>query len=421
MAGFHRWHAWLLVVVLLQVIRPAFTRASSQDLFGLGARGLAMGGALVSNVSGYASVYYNPAALGRLGQRQFVLGYQRADYDLTLNDAAFEVTAASNLLIGLSTPIPLGGAMQNRLALGFGFLLPTTSVLLADIPAPEEPYFAVVGNRHRTVGLHVGLALRLADWLHLGGGVVALAELVGGLKVAPNELGLLGSEVRDELVADYSAIVGLLVIPLDWLSLGVSFHDASAARFTFPIETDLGPEFPIEVPLLDVSGTAQYDPLQVSADVTVQPFAGLALAVGFSFKRWSAFGNPLVNTTTALPPQDPPDFSDIWVPRLGAEYIRGLGPVTAAFRIGGFFEPTPVPEQVANHNYLDSDRWALGLGTGLLWRGLKADLGFQLQWMPDRMHVKDVEQIRDPENPGLPRIAHRGSIAVFTLEVGVAF
>ena len=413
--------ARIVVLCVSLVLAVGHASASSTDLFGMGARGASMGGAVVSSASGYSCVYYNPASLMVLGHRQFSVGYQRADFGLELNDADYEVDEVSNLLLGFNVPIPFGGVLADRFAVGFGFLVPFASVLEADVRAPETPVFIVVENRPRVIGVHAALSVKIVDWLYLGAGVVALAELVGGLDIAPNETGQLGTVVRDELIADYAPIVGIHVEPTEWLSFGLTFHGVSDARFTFPITADLGPEFPVEVPLLNIAGIAQYDPMNLSTDVSYRPLPNLLVAAGVTFKRWSAFKNPIRNTSPAVPEQDPAEFVDIWIPRIGAEYLMTLSEVSLAYRLGGFLEPSPVLLQVANHNYLDSDRFGLGLGLGVSWRGLTADLAVQLQFMRDREHIKEPDMVRDPENAGLPSISHGGNIIVSVLEMGLAF
>lgn len=410
-----------LAVICLIGSVPVQVSASSTDLFGLGARGAAMGGAVVSNVSGFASVYYNPAALMVLGQRQFTVAFQRADYGLELNDENYDVDEAMNLILGFNVPIPFGGVLADRIAFGLGFVIPFASILEADVRAPETPVFILVETRSRAVGLHASLSVKILDWLFVGGGVVALAELIGGIDIAPNDQGQLGSTIRDELVADYAPIIGLLMEPTDWFSFGIAFHGASDARFTFPVRADLGPGFPVDVPTLDIAGIAQFDPANISTDVTIRPVEGLTLAAGVTFKLWSAFQNPIVNTTEPVPEQDPAGFVDVWVPRLGAEYELTLGEVELALRSGGYWEGSPVLQQVGNHNYLDSGRLGIGLGAGVLWSGITFDLAVQAQFMSSRTHTKEPELVRDPENAGLPSISHTGTIVVSVFEVGLTF
>ena len=413
--------ALTLAFLCLIGLVPTQVFASSTDLFGLGARGAAMGGAVVSNVSGFASVYYNPAALMVLGQRQFTVGGQRADYGLELNEEGYAVDEAMNLVLGFNVPIPFGGVLADRIAFGLGFVIPFASILEADVRAPETPVFILVENRARVIGLHASLSVKILDWLFVGGGVVALAELIGGIDIAPNDQGQLGSTVRDELVADYAPIVGLLIEPTDWFSFGVAFHGASDARFTFPVTADLGSGFPVDVPTLDIAGIAQFDPANISSDVTIRPVEGFTLAAGVTFKLWSEFENPIINTTEPVPEQDPAGFIDVWVPRLGAEYELTLGEVELALRTGGYWEGSPVLQQVANHNYLDSSRLGIGLGAGVLWRGITFDMALQAQFMSSRTHTKDPDLVRDPENAGLPSISHNGTIIVSVFEVGLAF
>ena len=239
--------------------------------------------------------------------------------------------------------------------------------------------------------------------------------------VSPSETGDLNTSVRDELIADYAPIVGTWISPTDWLSLGVAYHGESAAEFTFPITADLGPAFPIEIPQLNVAGIAQYDPLQLSLESTFSLASGLIVSTGVTYKRWSRFENPIENTTDAMPEQDPPLFRDIFIPRIGAEYQQHLDWVDLVYRLGGFYEPTPVPEQIGNNNYLDSDRVGLGLGTGIVWEGIHFDWALAVQFMAERRHTKTPSEVRDPENIGLPFIDHRGFIVSSSFEMGVSF
>ncbi|MCA9563670.1 MAG: outer membrane protein transport protein [Myxococcales bacterium] len=410
---------WAFLLTITLGVSAA--QASSPDLFGLGARGAAMAGAVVSNARDFSAVYYNPAGLIAAGISQFSIGYQRGDYNLEMNRDDYDVDSADNLILGFTFPIPLGGVMENRLAVGVSFLIPFAAILEADVRPPESPLFIIVENRPRVIGLQAALSIRITDWLFVGGGVLALAELVGGIDIAPNERGQLGTVVRDELVADYAPIIGLLVEPIDWLAIGVTFHGVSSAEFTFPITADLGSQFPIDVPRLNVVGIAQYDPMQISTDVTVHPVPELTIAAGITYKWWSAFENPIERTTAPVPEQDPAEFSNIVVPRLGAEYEHSLEVLTLLYRTGLFWEPSPVPEQTGNNNYIDSARLGVGAGLGVRWQELTFDFGFQWQHLAERTHTKDPELVRDPENPGLPDLTGAGSIFVTAIEVGLLF
>lgn len=397
--------------------------ASVLDLFGYGARGLALAGAAATTAEGHAAVYYNPAGLGFERHRTFSLGYQHAVFDLSRDGEAADAPGAPATLIGMSIPVPLGGAMTDRLTLGAAFVIPFGSVLLARVPRPGEPSFVLLESRAQTVSLQLGLGARLCDWFSVGAGFIALAELGGGIKVAPNETGRIGSTVHDELLADYAPTAGALARLGRGVSAALVFRGESKATFSLPLDANLGETFPLPVPPLDITGVAQFDPRQVAFELSGRP-PGLPVVVagGATWKQWSRFPNPIVFTAVRPgdAPQPAPGFGDTWVARVGAEGTfgdastggGGGGGLTYKPRLGYAFEPSPVPPQTGFHNYVDNDRHILGVGLGLAWRSLRLDLGGQWHHLVLATEHKvpggDVETYK-----------HAGDILAWGLELGV--
>lgn len=405
---------------LAATLAPATGRANNLDLFGYGLRGVSMGGAVVATASGHESVYYNPGGLAFDVDLTFSLAYQEGSFDLELNGAGQEVASIPALVLGFGVPIPLGGWLKERLALGLGFVIPRTSVLVADIPPPGEPRFALLESRGQTVSLQAALGLRLTDELGIGGGVLALAELEGAIDVAPNSEGRVGASVRDSIVADYSPVLGVQWHPRPWLAAGVAFRGESEANFSVPITVALGDSFNIPVPTLLLEGTAQYDPRQVGAEVAWRPAEGATLGLGVTWKQWSRFPNPIryASVPADFPAQPSPDFEDTLVWRLGGEWPLPLPalPLRLIPRAGFTWEPTPAPLQTGYHGYLDNDRAILCLGLGTRWENLRLDLGGQLHLLSERRATKE-----QPPEDGPASWTHGGSITFYGAELGVTF
>lgn len=415
-------------------------QASPVDLFGYGARGGAMAGAIISSAEDHEAVYYNPAALAYATRPTFALGFQRADFFLELEGKDAPALGAPALFFGFGVPLPFGGFLEDRLTLGLGFVLPQTSILIAEVPAPGQPSFLLVENRAQTVSLQGGLGLRVTDWLSFGAGFLALAELIGDISVAPNDEGRLGSRVRDQVIADYSAVFGVLVRPADWLSFGATYHGESAAAFELPITAELGSGFSIPIPRLDLVGTAQYDPRQISAEVSVAPTQGVRLALAATWKQWSLYENPIVYTAvpdtlpTELCPQKvvgaqegqigciqpPPEFDDIVVPRLGVEWVLGFGAWEVIPRAGLAYEPSPVPEQDGDQNYLDNDRLIVAAGLGVRYDDISVRFAGQWQHLFERTDRKNPSLLANPDtNAGYPEITHSGEVFFWGVELGL--
>ncbi|MFO0746132.1 MAG: outer membrane protein transport protein [Myxococcota bacterium] len=280
----------------------ASAHASPVDLFGFGARGEGMAGAIQATATGFESVYYNPAGLAFDLRPTFALGYQLGTFDLLENGEPFHAIDAPALNIGFGVPIPFGGALAHRVSIGLGFTIPQTSILITDIEAPGDPTFVLVENRAQTVSIQGALGIRLFDGLSLGVGTLALAELEGEIGVAPNASGRIGSKVKDELIADYALVAGLMLRPLAFdgcaendqrLAVSLTWRSESRADFTLPITADLGAQFSIPIPTIDVSGTAQFDPAEASIEVAGRPLPWLLVAAGATWEKWSTFPLPI--------------------------------------------------------------------------------------------------------------------------------
>ena len=429
-----------LAALGLAALPASPSAASPVDLFGFGARGQGLAGAIGASAEGFESVYYNPAGLAFGRRPSFSLGYQVGAFDLRagIGDGPLEpaeALGAPALGIGFSVPIPFGGVLTERLALGLGFTIPQTSILIADIERPADPTFLLVENRAQTVSIQAALGIRISDWLALGVGTIALAELDGEIEVAPNAAGRIGSRVKDELVADYAIVTGVMLrfLPRDLpgageaplrrvhgLSFALTYRGESRADFNLPITADLGESFGIPIPEITVRGTAQFDPAELALEVSGRPLDVLTVSGGLTFERWSTFPLPIAYAAVpeGTPPQPLPGFEDVFSVKLGLEGDLPLASDVRLLPRAGFnFAPTPVPEQAGFHNHLDSDRMIFALGVGLRWGRVRLDLAGQLHDLAERTSTKALGTPED--NPGFPSITGTGHILFGAVELGV--
>jgi long-subunit fatty acid transport protein len=443
------WSRALPLVAALGWAAPA--AASVPDLFGYGARSTATAGALAASTEGHEAVYYSPANLGFESQRSFALGYQHASLSLDINGDDHPALDAPWLVIGFGIPVPLGPPLERRLAFGLGFVLPQTSILIADTKRPGELTFPLVENRAQTVSVQLATAVRVTDWLSLGWGLIALSELEGGIDVAPNETGKLGSKARDQLIASYANVASLALRPTPASRLAVEWRESSAAEYTLPIDADLGDSFNIPVPLLDITGTAQFDPAHLAVSGSYDFADQVLVGASFVYKWWSGFENPIRYTSVppGYPDQPDPDFDDVLVARVGAEGRLRFdnADVTLRPRLGLGWEPSPAPEQKGLHNYLDNDRVVSGLGLGITHGIFTLDLVAQHQLLLSRTQQKPCDEAGRPlslgpypagdgsgdpmqgyawpsypgPNPGCGTTTHSGSTFLLGAELGVRF
>ena len=391
-----------------------------------------MAGVGAAVARGFEATYENPALLSRTHQRELALGYQSAHFELYADgpNAPGHVSEESlhGTFIGVALPVPFGGALEDRVTLGLGAFTPSTLIARARLLYPERAQFPLVTDRAQTLNLNLGAGVDIGYGLRVGGGALALAELVGTVVVRTDSTGRVGTGVDDQLIATYAPIFGASYENDGW-SAGLTYRGALEGDFDVLVEVhDLGS---LTVPNLHISGVAQYDPMQVQAELakTIGPWT---LVAGATYKHWSAFDGWQRATVecpasqpacAALRPQSV-DFHDILVPRVGAIHAMRLSAdAKAELRAGYAFERSPMGEQTGAANYFDSDKHVLAVGYGIELAEplppILLDVFYQHQFLAPRTHEKDANV--DAANVGYPQVKAGGHVFNTGFTLGVKF
>jgi long-chain fatty acid transport protein len=408
--------------------------ASPEDVLGFGARSSALGATGAASAEGYEAVYGNPALLSLARRRELVLGITSAVFDVH-SKPALSYQPLHGSVIGAVLPIPFGGVLKDRIAVGLGFFTPFDLVVRGRILYPEVPQYPLA-DRTQSVAVQAGIGVDLSHGVRIGGGFAALAALSGTVLVATDASGHIGTTVNDTLVASYGPIVGASYEIADW-RIGLAFRGTLQGRFNVVITVkDLGS---LMVPPLNISGVAQYDPWQIAMELA-RTWGPWRFALGATYKHWSSYpglpeptvrcpttdpmtGMPFTGPCNVLAPP-PPGYHDTAVPRLGVERAFAPAPrVDLHVRGGFFFEPSPAPAQTQASNLYDNHRAVVTLGYGVELGPEKArlslDLAGQVHALVPRDHVKDATVAAD--NPGAPKVTTSGVIGAFAATAGVKF
>lgn len=376
----------LLVVLALGLGRGRGAGASEPEMFGMGARSAGMAATGVADAEGYDATYANPAGLVAPTTRRLTLGYVHAGYRLNLDGMHRPVDTSDGLVLGADLPIPFGGVLRDRIALGLGFYFPFGLVNRARAPFPDVPRLALLDSRTQVVSVLVGAGVRVHPRVDVGVGVLALAALVGNIQIA--ELGgRITTVAEEQLTTSLAPIVGVRVRALPRLRLGAVFRGESKSTYDIEITNSLGAALPLTLPTLRIAGTAQFDPMQAAVEGAFQPLGWLTVDVGVTWKHWSGFDLPTQNATAGAPPQPAPGFHDTAVPRVAAEATARWRSLTFQGRAGYFFEWSGAHGPVL----LDADRHVTTFGAGLTWRGrlttIQLDLFVQWHHLQPNAHV----------------------------------
>jgi long-subunit fatty acid transport protein len=403
-------------LALVAAVAPA--SASPLDLFGFGGRSPGLAGAGVASAEDFDAVYLNPAGLAYATRKRATVGGLAAAMRLELGADAYPVEGPRGLEIGGQVPMPLGGALRDRVGLGFGFYVPSEAINRARAPFPGEPSFVLLESRAFVVGLLVGVGVKVTPRLAVGLSVNALAVLRGTIDVTIDGAGRFTTQSEQRLLTRFAPILGARYRLRDDLDLGLAVRAPSRSDYDITVTSDLGDALPLTLPEIAIAGTAQYDPLTVAAEAAWRVLPSLTLTGHLAWHRWSAFPRPTRNPVEGNPPQPDLGFRDIVVPRAAVEYRRPAlgGEVTT--RAGYAFHLSPAPEQRGRELLLDNHRHQLGLGLGVAWPGralpLHVDGWVQVHHLVHRRHD------RDPAVPGDQRsFATAGDLVVGGVTVGV--
>src|SRR5262249_39431882 len=267
---------------------------------------------------GYEATYTNPAGLVGPTRRRLTLGYVHAGYRLNLDGMHRPVDTTDGLVMGADVPIPFGGVLRDRVALGLGFYFPFGVVNRARAPFPDEPRLALLDSRPQVVSVLVAVGARVHDRVDVGIGMLELAALVGTISIA-DVGGRITTVSEEQLTTSLSPILGARVRTTRWLTLGVVFRGESKSTYDIAVTNSLGARLPLTLPTLRIAGVAQFDPMQAAVEGAFAPLRWLTIDAGVTWKHWAGFDLPTENATPGAPPQPPPGFVDTAVPRLAVE------------------------------------------------------------------------------------------------------
>lgn len=419
--------------VLTVLAGSTAARASVPDTYGFGSRSSAMAGAVTADAHDFSAGYYNPAGLTEAPGIELSVGYMANIQNLRVGGLDNEVDDVRGIVGGLVAPGELLGV---PFAFSVGVHIPDDGLSFINARRQGIPRWELYDTRAQLLYLEASLAIRPLPWLMLGGGIAYLSATRGtfGIRGQADILSPFESELEHEVDADLTAVrfpqFGLRLLWDGVGAFGVTYRGQSNLDLQLDAELEGIVNFAgIDVPLLylvEARTIAAFTPQQVAMGLSFQYIEDLHVNFDLTWVNWGSYesptaqidalldvqpppGTPVQLPDQPLPPEIvPPDFSDRWVPRIGAEY-RGaaMGPkrevhdesrrlVVVPLRAGYVYEKSPVPDQTGINNLVDADRHTLTVGLGVELNRPFPELGFSLtfdghgmfSFLPERQTLK---------------------------------
>ncbi len=381
---------YLLLLSSLVLVTASEASANPLTMFGSGARGASMGGALTAGARDGSANFYNPALLATIPNLEIDLSYRAARPDLRLNGEDVGVDVARGTQISVAVPGEIAG---HRIGAGVSAYVPDQQLMRIRSLSQTQPRFALYDNRAQRLYINVNLSVAIGDKLSIGGGLSYLAATSGGVTLE----GRVGfPDANDsELVLDMDVDITTNPYPVGgiayqlkpWLRIGAAFRGEvqPVTDLRIDIVGDIGSagREPIvsnaAVNLRSIS-LSHFQPAEFSLGAEAWLRTGLVVVADLSLHRWSRFANPAARLESALelgqfnefvtPPAAaslaPVNYHDILIPRIGLEWLAlDRRHVALHSRAGYSFEPSPAPEQIGLTNFVDNDKHTISAGLGL--------------------------------------------------------
>jgi long-subunit fatty acid transport protein len=408
----------VVILAALLLALPQSASANGFDLYGMGARGSAMGNVGVASSRDGSAVYYNPAAMVqsgssftfgtaftfndlsiRLGERPEGYDIPNMGTDAPAIGSEFRLRERSDLegldptvsfIFGATTDL---GIEDFRAGIAAALPVANSGTQVSTFNDEREQFFTnqlhfdLLGGRVDHIVIVFATAYQPVDWLAVGIGASFMPAVeTTNFIFVPNIADQSHIDLNLELTlgTQFRPHAGLLFMPNDDLEIGLAFRDEQFLGILGRNEVQVrglqtGEDYPI---LQEFELNVQYAPRQ------------LALGVGFSQGALQVAADATLVFWSEYPDHhgDPAGFEDTVSIRLGAE----LEASDELFvRVGAGYEPTPVGPQTGRTNYVDNDRiiGSLGAGHHIQVGDSELTLGwyFQLHHLVARTEVKDAE------------------------------
>jgi long-chain fatty acid transport protein len=358
------------------IMTPASGLGAGFSLFEAGARGTALGCAVVARADDLSAIFFNPAGLVQLPGFRVMGGFSfLMPHAEIVTHAGVDATTPMEGWLSVAPHFFTSYQLSNRVWLGLGLNSPFGLGIRYDNFWPGNAN--IIKAAIKTVNFNPSVAVKLTDYLSAGGGLDLMYFNFNETRMLP--LPFLGPQ-KFHLAGDTWGVggnFGLLLKPRDDISLGISYRSQVRQELAGPAY--FKPYSPLDA---RVSGSIIL-PDTIFTGVMVRPLEKLSVEVGALWTHWSLFRNLDFKFENALGVlSQGENWHNTWRGQVGVEYQARPW---LDLRAGYALENEPMPDRSADYTVPTTDfRHTFSCGAGFRWQAMTLDLAYATAYMPSR-------------------------------------
>ncbi|NDV24802.1 OmpP1/FadL family transporter [Desulfovibrio sp. JC022] len=403
----------VLIILMGLAIAPGFSNKAEAAGFAIyewGARGNALGGAMIAKADDPSAIAWNPAGITQLEGTHIQAGVAMIspmmDLSTTYNGVSTKSSGTKNVFFPPNAYIT--HQINDNVWLGVGTF--TRFGLGTEFDEKWNGRYASYNTAIESYSFNPNLAYKINEYVSIAGGLEFMkvrADLRKKLDAsAAKNPTTYNTDVDQRILVNGftpGANAAIHITPNEEWSIGLSWrskmsHSASgsasyvvspgAAALAPGSFTDSDIKMSMKTPHMFFSGI-EYKPLKnlnFEFDAIFSMWSDYS-HITYEFEKITAVGQ---NTVIA-----DKKWNDVWRFQVGVEYL----PIEdLALRVGYFYDQSPIPDGYIDYMLPTSDRQNLSFGIGWKYEKFKIDAAYNYLWMKDRtIEARPTEGILDTE------------------------
>lgn len=424
---------------LLILLLPQLSHAHVESVFGIGpvSQGMGATSLVQGSFSGFQT-YSAPAALGFIHQVEVSAGVQYMDPKLkpfgtvvlSPNGTMGEFKSANVMSGGgnvLAIALPFGKV--HPFTVGGAFYLPFGTLVRVSGSPVNYPFYPIYSDISRNFFFVVGAGYELFDGFAVGINLRSTTKSTAVYALrSDSSINYSASAVEAKGESRLSVSV---LYDFEKKNSGSPYTLGAMYRARSGLETKLAADISAFVPLQgELTSTPAFSPDEWVLMGTGRIGDSWILSTDLSWAKWSKYSSPYgtgnINSYVIGTAYKEALFKDVLVPRIGTQYksaLNGENLKQFFWRFGYLYQPSPVPDQTGESNYVDNNRHLFSTGAGV---GIKnpwdeaslidLDFFFQYNWLKNREIKKNLST-----SVGYPGYKSGGSILLYGMGLKVRF